>query len=112
MRLAVVGMGLGLFSAAAYALMLSSVPAARFSTAAAALSLAQALGAVLAVALIGGVFAFRSDYHLAALAAADGAEILAFLRAFREVFLLGAATALLAAAAYLFSGPTPPNRPE
>ena len=107
-RLAVVGMGLGLFSAAAYALMLSSVPAARFSTAAAALSLAQALGAVLAVAIVGGLFALRSDHHLAGLETAAAAEILAFTRAFREVFLLGAATGLLAAAAYLFSGPKPP----
>lgn len=110
-RLAVVGMGLGLFSAAAYALMLSSVPAARFSTAAAALSLAQALGAVLAVAIVGGLFALRSDHHLTGLAGmetAAAAEILAFTRAFREVFLLGAATGLLAAAAYLFSGPKPP----
>lgn len=110
-RLAVVGMGLGLFSAAAYALMLSSVPAARFSTAAAALSLAQALGAVLAVAIVGGLFALRSDHHLAGLAGmetAAAAEVLAFTHAFREVFLLGAATGLLAAAAYLFSGPKPP----
>ena len=110
-RLAVVGMGLGLFSAAAYALMLSSVPAARFSTAAAALSLAQALGAVLAVAIVGGLFALRSGQHLAGMAGletAAAAEILAFTRAFREVFLLGAATGLLAAAAYLFSGPKPP----
>ena len=110
-RLAVVGMGLGLFSAAAYALMLSSVPAARFSTAAAALSLAQALGAVLAVAIVGGLFALRSDQHLAGLAGVEtaaAAEILAFTRTFREVFLLGAATGLLAAAAYLFSGPKPP----
>ena len=52
-RISVVGLGLGLFQAAAYDLMLGSVAPDRFSTAAAALSLAQASGMVLSVAVIG-----------------------------------------------------------
>ncbi len=101
LRISIVGIGLGLFQAAGYTLMLGSVPPPRFGTAAAALSLAQAFGTVLSVATIGGIFALSQDYHLNRLAdsglpAADQ-EGRAFILAFQNVFWLGAALAALAA---------------
>jgi len=107
LRIALVGGGLGLFQSSAYALMLGSVPIARFGTAAAALSLAQAFGTVLSVAVIGGVFAVSNDYHVGVLA---GAGVLsaerqaqAFVLAFRDVFWLGAVITIVGAGTFLMS---------
>ena len=92
LRIAVIGIGLGLFQAAAYTLMLGSVPQERFGTAAASLSLAQAMGTVLSVAVIGGIFALSNDHHLSGLAAsaltAGERETQAFMQAFQDVFWL------------------------
>jgi MFS family permease len=97
----IVGIGLGLFQAAAYTLMLSSVPPTRFGTAAAALALAQSFGTVLSVAVLGGIFALSQDYHLNRLAD-SGLPVVeqegrAFTLAFQNIFWLGAALAALAA---------------
>ncbi len=98
LRIAVAGIGLGLFQASAYTLMMKSVPEERFGTAGASLSLAQAVGSVLAIAVIGGIFAWRNDHHLAASAAGlSDAEAAAFMLAFKEVFLLGSLLGLLGA---------------
>ncbi|PKB73702.1 MAG: hypothetical protein BZY75_00415 [SAR202 cluster bacterium Io17-Chloro-G7] len=106
-RIAVVGIGLGLFQAAAYTLMLGSVSQDRFGTAAATLSLAQAMGTVLAVAIIGGIFGFSNDHNLAELAnsalTAGEQETRAFMQAFQDVFWLGAGIAAIGATVYLFS---------
>ena len=91
--IAVVGLGIGWFQSAAYALMLGSVPAARYGTASGAMSLAQASGTVLCVAVVGAVFAGLTEYYAAGGATATGA----FLLAYRDVFRIGAATAALAA---------------
>ena len=96
-RACVVGIGLGLFQAAAYALVMRSVDSERFGTAGSMLSLAQALGSVTAVAIVGGIFAMRSDHHLVAVAGTAGAEGTAFILAYREVFMLGAAAGVLGA---------------
>lgn len=103
MRVGIVGTGLGLFQAAAYSLMMGSVPSERFGTAGAALSLAQASGTVLAVAVMGGVFGWRTDQHLVGLAASADAEGLAFIKAFKDVFLIGSSVGLLAALMFLLS---------
>ena len=107
LRIAVVGIGLGLFQAAAYAMMLGSVPQERFGTAAATLSLAQAMGTVLSVAIIGGIFGFSNDHHLSELAnsalTVGERETQAFMQAFQDVFWLGAGIAAVGAAAFLFS---------
>ncbi len=115
-RVAIVGTGLGLFQASAYALMMKSVPEARFGTAGAALSLAQAVGSVLAIAILGSVFAWRSDYHLADLAGIVDPEGVAFVKALRDVYLLGSVLALLGAVVFLFgvarrSKENPPEGP-
>ena len=91
--IAVVGLGIGWFQSAAYALMLGSVPAARYGTASGAMSLAQASGTVLCVAVVGAVFAGLTDYYAGGGATATGA----FLLAYRDVFRIGAATAATAA---------------
>ncbi len=92
--IAVVGLGVGWFQSAAYALMLGSVPAARYGTASGAMSLAQASGTVLCVAIVGAIFAALSDHYAASRAATAGD---AFLLAYRDVFRIGAATAAAAA---------------
>lgn len=107
LRIALVGIGVGLFQASAYSLMMASVPAVRFSTAAGALSLAQAFGMVLSVAIIGGIFAVNNAHHLGGLVetglSAVEMEEKAFVLAFRDVFWLGSAIALAAAVTFAFS---------
>ena len=107
LSIAVVGIGLGFFQAAAYALMLGSVVPERAATASAALSLAQASGTVLSVAIIGGIFALSEDYHLAGLAGSAlpsaEQEAKAFVQAFQDVFRLGAAITLAGAVVFLLA---------
>lgn len=95
--IAIVGLGVGWFQSAAYALMLGSVPAARYGTASGAMSLAQASGTVLCVAIVGAAFTGLRDYYAAVLGAAPGD---AFLLAYRDVFRIGAATALASAVGF------------
>ena len=90
--IAIVGLGVGWFQSAAYALMLGSVPPERFGTASGAMSLAQASGTVLCVAIVGAIFAGLNDYYAVSQAAGD-----AFLLAYRDVFRIGAGTAALGA---------------
>ena len=104
LRIGIVGAGLGFFQAATYSLMMSSVPSERFGTAGAALSLAQSCGRVLSVAIIGGIFGWRSDHHLAGFGIGVESEGAAFIKAFREVFLIGSSLGLLAAFVFLIGG--------
>jgi hypothetical protein len=92
------------------------VPAQRFSTASGALSLAQAFGTVLSVAIIGGVFALSRDYHLGELAEAGlplmEREGWAFILAFQDVFRLGAVIVALGMAVILTASIGRKNRPR
>ena len=90
--IAIVGLGVGWFQSAAYALMLGSVPSERFGTASGAMSLAQASGTVLCVAIVGAIFAGLSGHYETSLPAGE-----AFLLAYRDVFRIGAVTAALGA---------------
>ncbi len=108
-RVSVVGVGLGLFQASAFALMMKSVPEERFGTAGAALSLGQAVGSVLAIAVLGGVFALRGDHHLAAMGPLADADGIAFIKALKDVYLVGAVLALLGAFVFLFGVARRPN---
>jgi MFS family permease len=107
LRISIVGAGLGLFQAAAYALMMNSVSAQRFGTASGALSLTQAFGTVLSVAIIGGIFTLSNDYHLGKLAATGlpltQQDNLAFILAFQDVFRLGAVIASLGAVVFMLA---------
>ena len=104
-RVGIVGAGLGLFQAASYTLIMNSVPQERYGTASGALSLAQAFGMVLSVAVIGGVFGWSSDYHLAGSTSAGlpvfEAETRAFIFAFRDVFWISAGLAAIAGVSLL-----------
>jgi MFS family permease len=115
LRISIVGAGLGLFQAAAYALMMNSVSAQRFGTASGALSLAQAFGRVLSVAIIGGIFALSGDYHLGEPAtnglALTGQGGQAFILAFQDVLRLGRVIVVLGAEVFLLSGLGRKNRP-
>ena len=104
LRIGIVGAGLGFFQAASYSLMLGSVPSERFGTAGAALSLAQSCGRVLSVAVIGGIFGWRNDHHLAELAVGFESEGVAFIKAFKDVFLIGSSLGLFAALVFLVGG--------
>ena len=104
LRIGIVGTGLGLFQAATYSVMMGSVPSERFGTAGAALSLAQSCGRVLSVAVIGGIFGWRNEHHLAELAAGPEFEGMAFIDAFKDVFLIGSSLGLLAAVVFLAGG--------
>ena len=99
------GAGNGFVQAACYSLVMKSVQPERFGTAGAMLSLTQALGSISAIVVLGGVFALREDHHLAQLAATVGAESTAFLRAYRDVFMIGAAVALVGALVAVFGRP-------
>jgi len=87
--------------------MMGSVPAERFGTAAGALSLSQAFGTVLSVAVIGGIFATSNQYHLGGLLGTGLTPVemegRAFMLAFRDVFWLGAALTLAGAGTFLLS---------
>ena len=96
--IAVVGLGVGWFQSAAYALMLGSVPAARFGTASGAMSLAQASGTVFCVSVVGAIFAALSDYYAGAGGGVGVGD--AFLLAYRDVFRIGAGTAALSTIAF------------
>ena len=91
------GAGNGLMQAACYSLVMKSVSPDRFGTAGAMLSLTQALGSIFAIVILGGIFALRQDQHLAQLAGSVGAEAAAFMRAYRDVFMIGAAVAVAGA---------------
>ena len=93
--IAMVGLGVGWYQSAAYALMLGTVPADRYGTASGAMSLAQASGTVLCVAIVGAVFAALSNHYAASHPAGT-----AFLLSYRDVFRIGGTTAALAAATF------------
>ena len=99
------GAGNGFVQAACYSLVMKSVNPDRFGTAGAMLSLTQALGSISAIVIFGGIFAFREDHHLAQLAGTVGAEASAFLRAYRDVFMMGAAVAVVGALAAMLGRP-------
>ena len=99
------GAGNGLVQAACYSLVMKSVNPERFGTAGAMLSLTQALGSIFAIVILGGVFALREDHHLMQLAGTVGAESAAFLMAYREVFMIGAAVAAVGALVATFGRP-------
>ena len=96
-RIALVGIGLGLFQAAAYSLALKFLPAGQFGMASGSLSLSQALGSVISVAVAGLVFSERTEAHTLALAqqgfGADEVGVQAMVLSFQDTFLLGAAFA-------------------
>ena len=99
------GSGHGLVQAASYSLVMKSVQPERFGTAGGMLALTQALGSITAIVVLGGIFALREDHYLAQLAVTMGAESAAFLRAYRDVFLIGAGVGVVGACVALLGRP-------
>ncbi len=102
LRMALCGLGLGLFHASAYAMVLKTLPEDRFGTGSGSLSMAQSMGQVVSIAVWGLVFARRVDHHVASMDLADASPV-AMALAFQDVFQLGAAVAMGATAAMLIS---------
>ena len=104
-RIAVVGVGQGTFLAAAYSLALKALPYDRFGTGSGTLSLAQAMGWVVSVALGGLAFAILTDHHMAVLDAqgipAIETEVEALVEAFKGTFHLAALVAVMGVGALL-----------
>ena len=101
----VAGSGHGLVQSACYSLVMKSVQPERFGTAGGMLALTQALGSITAIVILGGIFALREDHYLAQLAGTMGAESVSFLRAYRDVFLIGAGVAVVGTCVALLGRP-------
>ena len=56
------------------------------------------------MAVIGGVFGWRSDHYSAGLGIGVESEGVAFIKAFRDVFLIGASLGFCAALVFLIGG--------
>ena len=103
-RIGVVGMGLGLIQSATYSLMMKGVPDDKLGVAGSALSLAQAFGTVLSVAVIGTLFTWRIGVHsLGSYSGMEGSN-LAFVRSFSEVFFLGSVLSVVSGLGFFTVG--------
>ena len=103
-RIGVVGMGLGLVQAGSYSLMMKGVPSHRLGIAGSSLSLAQALGTVMSVALVGTLFAWRINGQSAGSDSGMAGAESAFVTGYTEVFLLGCILSVAAALGFYILG--------
>ncbi len=94
LRMALGGIGLGVFQAANATLIMGAVPRDRLATGGALISLSMSLGIVTSVALMGGVFDGRLGVHESAVA--ESAQ--AFVLAFRETYIVAGLLGVLAVA--------------
>lgn len=97
LRMALGGIGLGVFQAANATLIMGEVPRDRLATGGALISLSMSLGIVTSVALMGGVFDGRLGAHESAVA--ENAQ--AFVLAFRETYIVAGLLGVLAVAVSL-----------
>ena len=103
-RIGVVGMALVLIQAGTYSLMMKGVPNHRLGVAGSSLSLAQALGTVMSVALVGTLFAWRVNGYVTSSAGGRGGGDSAFVTGYSEVFLLGSILSVAAALGFYIMG--------
>ena len=103
-RIGVVGMGLGLIQAGTYSLMMKGVPNHRLGVAGSSLSLAQALGTVMSVALVGTLFSWRVNGYVTSSAGGRGGGDSAFVTGYSEVFLLGCILSVAGALGFYIMG--------
>ena len=94
LRMAVGGIGLGVFQAANATLIMGAVPSDRLGTGGALISLSMSMGIVTSVALMGGVF----DGRLALYEASVPYDIEAFVLAFRDTYIVAGVLGALAVA--------------
>ena len=93
-RMALIGIGIGLFQAANATLIMGTVPGDRLGTGGAILSLSRSLGTVSSVGILSAVFASRLSEHMATLLLGD--EKQAFVLAFQDTYLIAAILATVA----------------
>jgi EmrB/QacA subfamily drug resistance transporter len=100
LRMAAVGLGMGLFQAANATLVMGLVPRDQLGTGGALLGMSRSMGTVSSVALMGALFASRLHLHTLALGhqgmAAATKSGPAFIAAFRDTYLVSAMLAGLA----------------
>lgn len=94
LRMAVGGLGLGVFQAANATLIMGAVPRDRLATGGALISLSMSLGIVTSVALMGGIFDGRLGVHETEVAA----NAQAFVLAFRDTYIVAGLLGVLAVA--------------
>ena len=97
LRMALGGIGLGVFQAANATLIMGAVPRDRLGSGGALISLSMSMGIVTSVALMGGVF----DGRLATYEATSPDTTQAFVLAFRDTYIVAGALGVLAVAVSL-----------
>jgi EmrB/QacA subfamily drug resistance transporter len=103
-RLALMGMGSGLFQAPNNSAIMGSVPRNRLGLASGMLATMRNIGMVLGIAISGAVFAVRHAYYLGGVAAGVLTPQAAHMFAIRDSFRVGAVLALLGVVAALVRG--------
>lgn len=93
-RMAVGGIGIGVFQATNATLIMGAVPSDRLGTGGALISLSMSMGIVASVALLGGVFDGRLTMYEAT--TPDASQ--AFVMAFRDTYIIAGVIAALAVA--------------
>ena len=93
-RMAVIGIGIGLFQAANATLIMGTVPGDRLGTGGAILSLSRSMGTVSSVAIMSALFASRLSAHTATVA--QGSAEQAFVSAFQDTYLIAGILATVA----------------
>ena len=96
-RMAIGGIGMGVFQATNATLIMGAMPSDRLGTGGALISLSMSMGIVTSVALLGGVFDGRLETHTAA--APDASQ--AFVMAFRDTYIVAGVLTVLAVAVSL-----------
>jgi EmrB/QacA subfamily drug resistance transporter len=95
LRLAVTGIGLGLFQASSATLIMGTVSRDRLGTGGAILALSRSLGTVSSVAIMSAVFAGRLAFHSSSLGQSTSDP--AFVLAFGDTYLIASVLAALGA---------------
>ncbi|MEE8353922.1 MAG: MFS transporter [Dehalococcoidales bacterium] len=107
-RLAVVGLGLGLFSAPNNSSIMGAVPQAHLSTASAMIATTRQIGMSSGMAIAGAIFAARQVYHSAQLAGENLApaalDRLSLVNSFQDSLALAAIFCVIAVAASWLRG--------
>ena len=93
-RMAVIGIGIGLFQAANATLIMGAVPGDKLGTGGAILSLSRSMGTVSSVAIMSALLASRLSEHTATLL--PGNETQAFVSAFQDTYLVAGILATVA----------------
>lgn len=95
LRLAVGGLGIGVITSPLTSGIIEASPPQKVGVSSGLYNMIRFGGSVASAAVLGSLLQTRTDWHAAALPAAENAEILALQSAFGEVYLLVAAISLL-----------------